>query len=203
MTNTGNTVLENVVVTDDLGTADPGDDLSTPATITCPLTTLAPSASMTCTSTTPAAALAAQYANTADVVGDPVLPPIPWSDPSYEDLVRLDGSPFYDGTGAIIPVTDDDPSHYFGAIATIDIEKATNTVPADGVGTLPAGPVVPTLDPVTWTYVVTIPAAGQRRARRRDGRRRQWNSRGTCRMTSRGHGRLLCRVTSTTTVASM
>ncbi len=161
VTNTGNTVLENVVVTDDLGTPAPGDDLSTTGgTITCPLTTLTPGASMTCSSTTPAAAVAGQYANTADVVGDPVLPPIPWTDPSYDDLVRLDGSPFYDVLGNIIPVTDDDPSHYFGAIATVDIEKSTNLIPADAVGTSPPGPTVPTLDPVTWTYVVTIPAPG-------------------------------------------
>ncbi|TDT16750.1 putative repeat protein (TIGR01451 family) [Ilumatobacter fluminis] len=162
VTNTGNTVLENVVVTDDAGTpADPSDDLSTTAgTITCPVATLAIGESTTCTSTTPAPAEAGQYDNTADVVGDPVLPDIPWSEESYADLVRLDGSPFFDGDGNVVPVVDDDPSHYFGAVATIDIEKSTNDVPADAVGTDPAGPIVPTLDPVTWTYVVTIPAPG-------------------------------------------
>jgi|GEM_PF-6898268 len=161
VTNTGNTVLDNVTITDDSGTpADPADDLSTPVGITCPLTSLQPDESMTCTSTVPAPAVAGQYTNTADVVGDPVLPDIPWSEESFADLVRLDGSPFYDADGNIIPVVDEDPSNYFGAVATIDIEKSTNGVPADAVGTEPAGPVVPTGDPVQWTYEVTIPAPG-------------------------------------------
>ncbi len=161
VTNTGNTVLDNVAITDDNGTPDPADDLSTSlGTITCPLTTLAPDESMTCTSTTPVAAIAGQYTNTADVIGDPVLPDIPWSEDSYADLERLDGTPFYDADGEIVPVADDDPSNYFGAIATVDIEKSTNGVAADGVGSEPAGPVVPVLDAVQWTYVVTIPAPG-------------------------------------------
>jgi hypothetical protein len=44
-----------------------------------------------------------------------------------------------------------DPSNYFGFVAGIDVEKATNGVDAD------AAPGVEVLvgDPVTWTYVVT------------------------------------------------
>ena len=50
-------------------------------------------------------------------------------------------------------VTDDDPSHYFGVVSGIDIEKFTNGVDADD----PAGAEIPVGDPVTWTYVVTNP----------------------------------------------
>ena len=48
-------------------------------------------------------------------------------------------------------VTDDDPSHYFGHFAEIDIEKATNTEDADE----PTGPFVAIDGAVEWTYVVT------------------------------------------------
>ena len=44
-----------------------------------------------------------------------------------------------------------DPSHYFGLVAEIDIEKATNGVDAD----LPFGPIITVGSTVTWTYVVT------------------------------------------------
>ncbi|MBP1909050.1 DUF11 domain-containing protein [Methanolobus bombayensis] len=64
-----------------------------------------------------------QYANIGNVTGD------------YDDVT----------------VTDEDPSHYFGECADIDIEKATNGEDAD---TAP-GPGVAEGDTVTWTYVVT------------------------------------------------
>ncbi|MDG6243684.1 MAG: hypothetical protein QCH31_04730, partial [Methanolobus sp.] len=50
-----------------------------------------------------------------------------------------------------ITVTDDDPSHYFGASPSIDIEKATNGEDADSA----PGPSLGIGDAVTWTYVVT------------------------------------------------
>lgn len=48
-------------------------------------------------------------------------------------------------------VSDEDPSHYFGAAPAIDIEKATNGQDADTA----TGPLIDTGDAVTWTYVVT------------------------------------------------
>ncbi|WP_407356965.1 beta strand repeat-containing protein [Methanolobus sp. WCC5] len=68
-------------------------------------------------------AVAGQYANIGNVTGD------------------------YNG----ITVTDEDPSHYFGASPSIDIEKATNGEDAD----IPTGPFIPVGDSVTWTYNVT------------------------------------------------
>jgi len=87
-------------------------------------------------------ATAGQYMNTADVAADPV-----------ED----------DGTSYGFPaVTDDDPSHYFGALPGIDVEKFTNGDQAD----TPTGPVIEVGDLVHWTYVVSntgnIPLAGVR-----------------------------------------
>ena len=51
------------------------------------------------------------------------------------------------------PVTDTDPSHYFGADPQIHIEKATNGQDADD----PPGPPIVVGGDVTWTYVVTNP----------------------------------------------
>jgi hypothetical protein len=48
------------------------------------------------------------------------------------------------------PVSDSDPSHYFGVSAEIDLEKATNGEDAD----LPPGPEIPVGEPVEWTYTV-------------------------------------------------
>ncbi len=50
------------------------------------------------------------------------------------------------------PVTDTDPSHYFGARAAFTLEKRTNGVDADEPG---AAPGIPVGDPVEWTYEVT------------------------------------------------
>lgn len=49
------------------------------------------------------------------------------------------------------PVTDDDPSHYFGSAPAINIVKFTNGEDAD----TPPGPDVNSGSTVTWTYVVT------------------------------------------------
>ena len=48
------------------------------------------------------------------------------------------------------PVSASDPSHYFGMVASIDIEKATNGVGADD----PPGPEIEVGFPVEWTYTV-------------------------------------------------
>jgi hypothetical protein len=49
------------------------------------------------------------------------------------------------------PLTDSDPSHYFGVDATIELKKFTNGEDAD----LPPGPSIEAGSNVTWTYVVT------------------------------------------------
>ncbi|HSN54682.1 MAG TPA: hypothetical protein VLT32_08415, partial [Candidatus Sulfomarinibacteraceae bacterium] len=90
--------------------------------VSCPATVLAAGASMNCTAG--GTAVAGQYANLGTATGTPPL-----------------GD----------PVTDSDPSHYFGVDASIDIEKATNGEDAD-VG---PGPIVDEGSEVTWTYVVT------------------------------------------------
>ncbi|MHC4442758.1 MAG: DUF7507 domain-containing protein [Planctomycetota bacterium] len=114
VTNIGSYPLSNVTVTDDQGVA-----------VSCPKTSLAVGASMTCTAN--GTAVAGQYANIGTATG---------TAPS----------------GA--QVTDNDPSHYFGQTVcnpNIDIEKATNGHDAD----LPKGPQIKIGDPVNWTYVVT------------------------------------------------
>ncbi len=90
--------------------------------VTCPTDTLIPGESMVCTGV--GVAVAGQYANEATVTGR-------------------------DPTGK--PVTDKDPSHYFGSDPAIDIEKATNGEDADE----PTGPRIEIGAPVNWTYVVT------------------------------------------------
>ena len=112
VTNTGNTTLTNVVVTDsDLGT------------ITCPSTTIAFDDSMTCTRT--GTAVAGQYENTATVTATDTH-----------------------GTN----VSDNDPSHYFGAILGITVKKFTNGQDADA----PFGPGINVGGPVNWTYQVSL-----------------------------------------------
>lgn len=55
------------------------------------------------------------------------------------------------GTGPTgTKVTATDPSHYFGSLAELTLEKATNGQDAD----TPPGPRVPVGSAVTWTYVV-------------------------------------------------
>jgi len=91
VTNTGNSTLTGIGVTDsDLGA------------VSCPETSLAAGAAMTCTAN--GTATAGQYANTGTVTA---------TDPAS-------GTP-----------TDSDDSHYFGVDSGIDIEKATNGTDAD------------------------------------------------------------------------
>ncbi|HRX59665.1 MAG TPA: VWA domain-containing protein [Candidatus Competibacter sp.] len=112
VTNTGNTQLTGITLTDDqLGP------------ITCPQAALDPQASMICIAS--GIAVSGQYANSATVTANT--------------------------TSA--PVSDTDPSHYFGYISAIHVEKATNGQDADD----PIGPIVPTGSTVTWTYRVSNP----------------------------------------------
>jgi len=90
--------------------------------VTCPKDALLPQESMTCSGT--GIAVAGQYANIGTVVGVPPAGP---------------------------PVNSTDPSHYFGAVPSIVIKKATNGEDAD----TPTGPLVPVGGAITWTYVVT------------------------------------------------
>lgn len=121
--NTGNVALADVQITDDLEGA------------ICTILVLAIGASDTCTAT--GTAVIGQYANEGTVTGNPV-------DEDGEPIPGPDGQP-------LPPVTDTDPSHYFGnGPAAIDIEKATNGEDAD----LPTGPRIELNGQVIWTYVV-------------------------------------------------
>ena len=109
-------------------------------TVTCPSTTLDVGEQMTCTASGTAAE--GDYENTGTVTA-----------------VGSAGT----------PVTDDDPSHYYGVVSEIHVEKFTNGVDAD----TPTGPNIPVGAPVTWTYQGHQPrqrADHQRRPRRRQGR---------------------------------
>ncbi|MEM6639983.1 MAG: SdrD B-like domain-containing protein [Pseudomonadota bacterium] len=90
-------------------------------TVTCPTDTLAPGEVMTCTAL--GTAEAGQYANIGSVSAS--------------------------GNGQA--VSDSDPSHYFGVLSAVNIEKTTNGLDADAV----PGPSVPVGNPVTWTYTIT------------------------------------------------
>ena len=123
VTNTGNTTLNDISVNDDL------------LGLICTIASLAPGANQTCTA--PGTAAAGQYENTATTTGTPV---------------DENGDPVTDGAGNSVPdVTDSDPSHYFGADASIDVEKATNGDDADNT----YGPFIEPTQSVTWTYVIT------------------------------------------------
>jgi len=91
-------------------------------TVTCPATELAPGISMDCTAS--GTAVAGQYGNVGTAIGTPP-------------------------TGS--PVKSPDPSHYFGAVPSIKIEKRTNGEDAD---TEP-GPSIRVGNPVSWLYIVT------------------------------------------------
>ena len=94
--------------------------------VSCPKTTLEKGEAMTCTGH--GTAQKGQYANLGTVTG---------KDPDNN------------------PVTDSDPSHYFGVelpkTASIDIEKHTNGQDAD----TPKGPEILVGAPVLWEYIVT------------------------------------------------
>jgi hypothetical protein len=90
--------------------------------VACPKTVLQAAESMTCTAS--GVAVAGQYANVGTATGKPPV-------------------------GA--NVTWSDPSHYFGAVPKIAIEKLINGDDAD----LPPGPTLRTGNAILWTYVVT------------------------------------------------
>jgi hypothetical protein len=112
--NTGTVNLTAIAVVDDRG-----------VTVSCPGTSLAPSASMTCTAQGIASQMG-QYRNLGTVTAN-------WSN-----------------AGATGTVTDSDPSHYLG-ISPIEIKKFTNGEDAD----TPPGPSIQVGSQVTWEYRLT------------------------------------------------
>ena len=129
VTNTGDTPLTNVTVTDDVVAATEIDCDGTGGNVVAG--PLAPDASFTCVAT--GTAVEGQYANLGTVTG------------TGSETTDVDGDAV---AGA--RVTDGDPSHYFGSAPTVDIEKATNGQDADE----PTGPNVTVGGEVRWTYVV-------------------------------------------------
>ncbi len=114
VTNNGEETLSDVAVSDDQG-----------VTVSCPMTTLPPMGSMTCTGN--GVSVEGQYANLGTVTA-------------------------VDPAGS--PATDDDPSHYLGVVggeASLTVEKSTNGEDADD----PPGPSIPVGDAVNWEYFVT------------------------------------------------
>ena len=109
--------------------------------IACPQTTLAAGESMTCTAVT-GVVLPGQYVNVATVTGVRRPPPGQVPNGATVNGLTLQGE----------LVSDSEPSHHFGAVAGIDIEKATNGVDAD---TQSPQNLIPVGTAVTWTYVVT------------------------------------------------
>jgi uncharacterized repeat protein (TIGR01451 family) len=65
----------------------------------------------------------------------------------YANLATASGLP----DGGVDPVSASDPSHYFGAVPSIQVEKLTNSVDAD----TPPGPEIVVGSPITWTYRVS------------------------------------------------
>jgi hypothetical protein len=120
----GDPVQWDYVVTNDGGvTLDPvevTDDVL--GAIKCPKTALAPAEAMTCT-----------------LAGVAELGP-------YVSTGKATGTP--PGTTPQVMATD--PSHYFGALPMIDIEKATNGQDADA----PTGPSIAEGGVANWTYKV-------------------------------------------------
>ncbi len=129
VTNPGDVALDDVQVTDDNGTpGDTSDDfvlaLASGDTNGNDLLDVDETWTYEATGT----AEEGQYGNIAEV----------------EAKVVVVGAPALD-------VADSDPSHYFGILSGIDVEKATNGQDAD----TETGPIVAAGDQVTWTYVVT------------------------------------------------
>ena len=132
VTNTGNTPVSDVVVTDDQGVTVP----STPSSGDTNGNGILESGE-TWTFAAPGTAVSGQYANVGTASGaadddlDPSTPPV-----------------------AVAPV--EDPSHYFGAESGFTIKKYTNGHDADSA----PGPYVAVGDPVTWTYTMLIVGMG-------------------------------------------
>jgi uncharacterized repeat protein (TIGR01451 family) len=122
--NTGAVTIENVTLTDD---QLPAGSIQCPA-FPQPNNGLAPSEGITCTAA--GIAKTGQYTNVASISGEGV-PPL----------------------GARLPLSDTDPSHYFGAgvAAILELKKFTNGFDADQ----PPGPQVVVGQPVTWSFVIT------------------------------------------------
>lgn len=114
VTNDGSLPLTGIAVVDDQGVV-----------VSCPATTLAPGASMTCTATG-VVTLEEPYANLGTATAN-------WSSST--------------GSGS---VNDSDPSHYTG-ISPLEIEKTTNGEDADSA----PGPSILVGDPVVWEYTLT------------------------------------------------
>lgn len=123
--NTGDFDLADVTMVDDNGTpSDTADDY------TCDIGFLAVGAVDSTTCSQSGVAVEGQYANEATVTGTPVENNEPTGAPDVQDQ---------------------DPSHYFGSVPDIMIEKATNGEDAD----TPTGPMINVDDAVNWTYEVT------------------------------------------------
>ena len=131
VTNTGNTPVDNLVVSDDqLGP------------VNCPKALLDPGESMECI----VSGVADDLENTAlkTVIGVCGSRP---NSPLYQNLAEVTG---IDPAGDV--VSDQDRSHYCNTPPpAIEIQKATNGEDAD----FPTGPFVAQGDAVDWTYVVT------------------------------------------------
>ena len=145
VTNDGATALADVTVT---------DDLIASADIECGggtnvIPVLVPDQSVTCTAS--GIAIAGQHSNTASVIGNPVFPTTPALDFDVDDPASWPtAAAEYADIADLASPTATDPSNYFGLVAALDIEKATNTIDADEG----PGVALATGDPVVWTYVI-------------------------------------------------
>ncbi len=156
VTNDGNTALAGVTVTDipapagGISCADHYGDTNGDNVIDLML----PDDVVTCTAT--GIATEGQFENNATVVGTPVLPDPATCDCDLDDPTTWPNDPDEfslpnDDDGEPWPTVEDkDPSHYYGAVPSVDIEKATNGFDADAT----PGPGIAPGDLVTWTYVV-------------------------------------------------
>lgn len=159
VTNNSNSAMSPVVVS---------DDQVSPADISCAdylsdvdgdnlIDVLLPGATVDCTATAPAGTLG-QYANIGGATGQPVFPtdPGPDFDPTDPDTWPTDpgdyGPTIDPDTGEPTPpVSQEDPSHYWGATTGIDLEKLVNLVDEDEA----PGAQLENGGPVSWSYVVT------------------------------------------------
>jgi len=130
VTNTSNTPLVNLIVSDDQGEPVVCADNSSSIAL------LLPGESAVCTAD--GIATAGQYSNLGSVAGKPAA-------------VDPDSPTGYSPIPGAEPATDEDPSHYLGGTPALSLEKATNGVDSD---TAPGEDILEG-DPVTWTYVVT------------------------------------------------